>query len=79
MNPSLKYAKFGDLSFPYFYAKNTTHGLHIIGIALLCRLCFMRVFHFLSFIYLVATTADIFTGESFSRARIVGIYSFNVL
>jgi len=33
MNPSLKYAKFGHLSFPYFYAKNTTKGLHFIGMA----------------------------------------------
>ena len=33
MNPSLKYAKLGHLSFRYFYAKNTTKGLHFIGMA----------------------------------------------
>jgi len=37
MNPSLKYAKFGHLYFPYFYAKNTTKGLHFIGMAHACQ------------------------------------------
>jgi len=36
INSSFEYAKCVELSFPHFYAKNTTQGLHLIGMAHMC-------------------------------------------